>query len=1306
MTAVGGTVLALSSPGGAYLSETVWPDSGGGINDFGYPIASYQAPLINATNQGSLTLRNIPDVAAAATNVFMAAMGTQGTGGGTSAATPIWASFMALVNQQANGLPIGFLNPAIYALAQTGAYGSAFHDITSGNNFNSFSPNLFPAGAGYDLATGLGSPNGQSLINALSPLATTANFSLLAAPSSMSLLQGAQGSVQISLQPVNGFTGTVTLSAQVMGTVPGASVSLGQSSISGSLASTLTVTTTGAVASPSLMVGITGKCGNLLHSLFLPVVVQLPNLVTTAVSAPPTTIAPGATFPVTDTTANLGQAAAGASVTQFYLSSTASPNGILIPVGFRSVPALAAGATSSGTITATVPSTIWPNTPYYLLACANSTNSVIQAVTGGCIASATTALYGLATAQTATTLAVTASGSATTQVAAGTAVTLTARVTTGSTPMTPGRVHFWDGASNLLGTAQLDSNGTATLRFRPGIGVHSCLAVFAGTNAYASSSSAHSALTVTGEHASTSTLAMAGGVGSYSLTATALGMGGNAAPSGSVSFLDTSNGNSVLGQASLVAGSPALNWLNAQTPATGADPQGIAAGDFNGDGIPDLAVGNRNDGTVTILLGHGDGTFTPATTVPNVPSATAIAVGDFNNDGKVDLAVINQGWNQVTILLGNGDGTFTQASTLATGFLPIWITVGDFNGDGILDLAVSNLNSISIFLGKGDGTFTTAPAITIPGELYCTAQADFNGDGKTDLAVAVANPNQSSVAILLGNGDGTFTATSQSLPVGQYPSCIVAADFNGDGKSDLAVAIANTNSVAVFLGKGDGTFTAVSAAPSTGNSPAALVTADFNGDGLPDLAVANGDATITVLLGQGDGTFSAASVQLGFNGEPGSIVAADWNGDGYADLATANVQSNNASVFLAQWLQTATATLNAVNPVGAGNHLVAASYPGDSTFAGSVSATVTLAGPMAPSSLAYAVNPAVYTVATAIAANSPSSGGGAVSSYSVAPALPAGLSLDTATGAVSGTPTAPAAAATYTVTASNSAGNVTVALVITVNAATPGTLSPTISLASSANPCAALNQVTFTATITGSGATPTGTVTFLDGTTPLGTGTPSSGVASFDTSTLAVGTHFITAAYGGDATYLAANSATLAQLISAVAITPVSGSVLANTPGAASKMDLTITPQTNLSGPITFTSSGLPAGATCSFSVPSLTLTGAPATVTMTITTRSGATASLGHSTGSLPLGGTWALLGCGILVVPASRGRRRMGLFLSALLLVALGGLTACGGGGGSSATTPPASPATPAGTYQITVTAASQGTVVGEAIVQLVVN
>ncbi len=173
ITIVGGTTL--STTGGAWASETVWNwgggiGSGGGISTV-YAIPSWQTNIIMTTNKGSATFRNLPDVALTADNVYVIYGGGQaGIFGGTSAATPLWAGFMALVNQQAavNSRPsLGFINPTLYPLARGTNASNLFHDITTGNNRWSSSPDRYDAVPGYDLCTGWGTPIGNNLIAAL-----------------------------------------------------------------------------------------------------------------------------------------------------------------------------------------------------------------------------------------------------------------------------------------------------------------------------------------------------------------------------------------------------------------------------------------------------------------------------------------------------------------------------------------------------------------------------------------------------------------------------------------------------------------------------------------------------------------------------------------------------------------------------------------------------------------------------------------------------------------------------------------------------------------------------------------------------------------------------------------------------------------------------------------------------------------------------------------------------------------------------------------------------------------------------------
>jgi len=172
ITQVGGTDLAASGPGGTWLSESVWDLSSGGVG-LAVPIPYWQQTVNMSTNKGSTVWRNVPDVAMVGNNICVIYRnGTTNELAGTSCSAPLWAGFMALVNQQEaqNGrAPAGFLNPAIYGIGQGGLYASCFHDIRSGNNTNTVSPDKYFAVAGFDLCSGWGAPTGSNLINALAP---------------------------------------------------------------------------------------------------------------------------------------------------------------------------------------------------------------------------------------------------------------------------------------------------------------------------------------------------------------------------------------------------------------------------------------------------------------------------------------------------------------------------------------------------------------------------------------------------------------------------------------------------------------------------------------------------------------------------------------------------------------------------------------------------------------------------------------------------------------------------------------------------------------------------------------------------------------------------------------------------------------------------------------------------------------------------------------------------------------------------------------------------------------------------------
>jgi hypothetical protein len=321
-------------------------------------------------------------------------------------------------------------------------------------------------------------------------------------------------------------------------------------------------------------------------------------------------------------------------------------------------------------------------------------------------------------------------------------------------------------------------------------------------------------------------------------------------------------------------------------------------------------------GTVSVLLGNGDGTFQAAGNYGsggNTPAS--VAIGDLNGDGKLDLAVVNAGESAaiVSILLGNGDGTFGAPVSYSAGGTSAGIgqlvAIGDVNGDGKADLVVSNTDSanVGVLLGNGDGTFQS-PVDYIAGGTYTgsVAVADLNGGGKLDIVVNVSCPNSGGcqgngssggVSVLLGNGDGTFRGAVIYPSGGDFPNSLAIGDLNGDGIPDLGVSNFSSSDpngiIGVLLGNGDGTFEAAVDYSTGGSGAGSLAVGDMNGDGHPDLVAVTGAGTACrekyslgfgVLLGKGDGTFGSGLTRCATGDGPGGLAVADVSGDGRPDV--------------------------------------------------------------------------------------------------------------------------------------------------------------------------------------------------------------------------------------------------------------------------------------------------------------------------------------------------------------------------------------------------------------------------------------
>ena len=371
--------------------------------------------------------------------------------------------------------------------------------------------------------------------------------------------------------------------------------------------------------------------------------------------------------------------------------------------------------------------------------------------------------------------------------------------------------------------------------------------------------------------------------------------------------LDVATGNLFSNDIAFVPGNGDGTFGTPGRFATEFSPNSIAAADLDGDGHLDLLTPNATSDSVSVLLGNGDGTFADQVSYMTGDVPRFLRIADINGDGNLDVLTANAGQfgGSVSILLGNGDGTFANMVELTVGSDTDSLAVGDFNGDGELDIAANRAalqgDLVSIHHGTGDGAFSETPDFEMATASMSFLEAvDLDEDGDLDLLAATFSQPEG-IVVLENQGDGTFE-NAFTLDGGQFPDRIVPADLNGDGSLDLAMVNTQSNDVSVFLAAGDGVFEDLSF--PAGTDPEDIELVHLNDDGNLDALVLNDDRTstpvytVTLLQGNGDGTFQDG-MQIVLEGMGFATTGGDLNEDGAGDVVVSRCCDGAVDVYLA-----------------------------------------------------------------------------------------------------------------------------------------------------------------------------------------------------------------------------------------------------------------------------------------------------------------------------------------------------------------------------------------------------------------------